>query len=146
MAKAKSPAPPGAMVEMAVDNIDEGKFKRQFNAAMRRAFKDLLAYQKETDSSSGKSTVTATVTIFKTAGTSDHFTIQHGCKTNVPTMKNVSIVKARGERLLCQPIGASEHDPDQQAFFDSQGRIIGNEDDASEDDTPHVVGRIAQQA
>jgi hypothetical protein len=148
MSKGKSPVPPGAMVELQVDNIDEGKFKKQFNAAMRRAFKELLAFQKESDSSGGKSVVTASITILKTPGTSDHFTIQHGCKTSVPTMKNVSIVKARGERLLCQPIGASEHDPDQQAFFDAQGRVIGGIDpdtgELIEDGPSPVAGKIAQ--
>lgn len=135
------------MVELSIDNIDEGKARKEFNAKIRKAFRELLQYQKDTESSGGKAVVTLSVTMFKTKGTSDHYSVEHSTKITVPTMKNLSVVKARGERLLCQPIGASQHDPEQQAFFDSTGRIIGGVDpDTGElvEDGPVVAGKIAQ--
>lgn len=135
------------MVELSIDNIDEGKARKEFNAKIRKAFKELLQYQKDTDSSDGKAIVTLSVTIHKTANTKDHFNVVHSTKVSVPTIKNTSVVKARGERLLCQPIGASLHDPEQQAFFDASGRIIGGVDpDTGEliEEEPHVAGKIAQ--
>jgi len=125
---AKSNIPPGGMVELSVDTIDEGKFRKQINRAISRAYRELLEYEKQSEDPSGKAVVTCQVQVFRTKGARDHFSVVHQTKITVPSMKNVSVVKARGEKLLCQPVGSSQYDPDQQTIFDADGRIIGGTD------------------
>lgn len=144
---AKSPVPPGAFVELNAGNIDEGKFFKQLNAKIKRAYRELIDYEKSSEDTQGKAVITAQISIFRTKGTKDHFSIVHGTKISTPAQKNVSVVKARGEHLLCQPTGASEFDPDQMVIFDAQGRAIGGVDpETGEVVSNDVAGKIEPQA
>lgn len=120
----KSPIPAGAFVELNIDAIAEGKCRRDFERKLRRAYKELMEYEKETGDTKCKSVVLLKVTISRMAAAKEHIAITHNTKLSTPTVSEVSIVRERGGRLLCQPVGASEFDPDQQVLFDSLGRPI----------------------
>ena len=147
----KSPVPAGAMMELNLDLIGEGSFRRKFERAIRRAVKELLAYEQETQDQKGKSQVVAKITVARLPSAKDHFNVSFNVKTATPTANEVSVVKARGGRLLCQPVGASEWNPDQQVLFDAQGRAIqGTDPDTGEvvsgEGEKDVAGKIERAA
>lgn len=138
----KKSLPPGAMVRVGVDNIAEGDFKKKLDASIRRAVKQLYEYQRDTMDGGGKSVVTATITIAKAKGTDRQMAITTSVKVNIPTPVNISSAKMTDNGdLLCQPVGTSEYDPDQQTIFDNNGKIIGAD---TEDGA--VAGRIEKTA
>lgn len=140
--KEKKAPPPGAFVSVGIDQIDEGRFKKQLDASMLKAYSDLAEYIKATDDQSGKATLTFKIILTKTKGVKDHFTIKTTKAVSIPQPVVESVVKVRNGKLLCQPIGASEHDPDQQAFFDADGKPIGVD---AEKDVAGTIGKAANQ-
>lgn len=118
----RSPAPPGAFVEVAVENIDEGAFLREMNAAFRKALADLFAYEGDTGQR-GTCAVNAVVTFGHVKGTDGIMQIATKISTKVPSAQRASVAIERHGKVLCQPIGTNDA-PEQQTFFDAAGRII----------------------
>jgi hypothetical protein len=112
-------------VELCTDLIDEGGLKRAMDRAIGRTLRELRDYERDTLDRGGEVSVQATIRVKRSPGTSEHFDVVYHVTTKVPTPKHKSQVKERGGRLLCQPSGSSDGDPDQMLFFDSRGRIIG---------------------
>jgi YD repeat-containing protein len=56
------------------------------------------------------------------------------------------MVKDAGGKLLCQPTGSNEDDPNQQLFYDARGRVIGGVDlqTGEQITTRDVVGKIGK--
>lgn len=147
MGNERSPAPPGALVELSVDLIDEGKLKGALNAKLKQTLRELLEFEKETMTRDASAQVTLTIKMSRTKGSTEFFDIEYGAASKVPVVTRGTSVKEVGGRLLCQPAGSSDDSPDQQLFFDSRGRIIGGVDpETGEAHEPPVAGRIGAHA
>lgn len=140
--KESSPVPPGAYVELNVDLIDEGKFRAHLESKMKQALKDLLQYEEDTMDRSGSAMVTLKFKMSRTKGSSEFFDLEYTVANQVPNVVRASTAKEANGRLICQPTGTSEDSPDQQLFFDRNGRIIGK---TGGEESP-VAGRIGKQA
>lgn len=136
--------PPGAYVEVGIEIVDEGKFIEQINRAMRDALRQLANYERETGDRAGCSKVTVVLGFRRAKGTDGFFEIKTKIATSVPQPQKASYAIERGGKLLCQPVGTND-DPGQQCFFDSTGRIIGEDGRPQVIDQPPVIGRIASQ-
>lgn len=136
------PAPPGAYVELDIDLIDEGKLKDVIEQKLRQAHKGLTDYEKETGDLTAKATVTIKLKLQRQRGSQQFMDVLYHARHEVPVMERVTSVRAAGDKLLCQPAGSNEGDPDQQLFYDQNGRIIGGNPPKSE--PKDVAGTIGK--
>lgn len=147
-----SPIPPGAMLEIGVELIDEGSFIKSCNAALRKCFRDLIAFEKETGNRTGKAAVSIKISLGRMKQADGRFIVDTDIKVTVPTPRKATVVVEKAGRLLCQPVGTN-NDPLQQMIFDSQGRIIAGGGGVIDgktgevvDDAPPVAGVIRRAA
>lgn len=130
------------MVELDVDLIDEGRMRTQLHQSLKRALRDLLAYEKESMDRDGSAEVTLKIKMGRTKGSSEFFDVEYGTSVKVPNVVRGTSVKEVGGRLLCQPSGSNEDNPEQQLFYDAKGRIIGGVDPDTGEEQQQIVGRI----
>lgn len=144
MPKDQSPAPPGAMVEVGFEILDEGRFLPTVNRKLREAAEALAKYELETGDKTSRSAVAIKITFARVKGAAALMGITTTIATSIPTPKGGSVAMERGGKLLCQPVGTNE-EPQQQLFYDGNGRIIGpvrEEIDAATGEVVEVAGRI----
>ena len=139
--------PPGALVELDVELIDEGKFKTYVEHKLKQALDGLLSYEQESMDSSAAATVTVKLKIQRQKGSAQFMDLSYKADTAVPVVERMSTVRVADGKLLCQPSGSNDGDPDQQLFYDARGRIIGGVDRAtgeviSPNSIPPVAGKI----
>ena len=143
-----SPLPAGAMIELAFDNISEGKLELRTNAQIKRAIKELLHYEEESKDTGGQAIVTIKIKIGRMKKSKEYFDVKHQVRIETPSVVESSFVKDVNGKLLVQPTGSSKFDPDQQVIFDSKGRVIGGTDpDTGEvmQPDPQIAGRIGSK-
>lgn len=133
------PIPHGAMVEICVDLVDEGDFKKRLDLAIRRAHRGLREYLEESKDKGGTATIVAKIKLRYDPDADDHVVIDHQIGVKTPERVKRSYVKERKGHLLCQPSGSSEDNPDQQRLFNPDGTIIPRPDAAS---NGAVAGKI----
>lgn len=135
----RSPAPPGAMVEVDITNIDEGKLLKKINATILSGLRELNQYEKEAETK-GTLGVSIQLKFARVKGSDTIWGIHAKVSKKLPEHQNISAATEKNGHLLCQPVGTNE-DPEQQVFFDAAGRIIdtnGNEQfiDQKQDQQP----------
>lgn len=134
-----SNVPPGAMLEIGLELIDEGKFIKQVNAAIRKAYKDLLDFEKQTDIKTGRASVAVSIGMGRLKQANNHFVVETQITVKQPASpKGATVVAEKCGRLLCQPVGTND-DPEQQLIFDAQGRIIGDKGALIDNETGEVI-------
>jgi hypothetical protein len=141
----KSPAPPGALVQLDLPLIDEGKLVAQIERKLRHGLRELLEYETETGDRKAKAKITVSISLCRMKGAESFFDLQYSTKSSLPTaVKGTAVIEKNG-RLLCQP-GGSNEDPEQQLFFDRNGRIIGGGVDKETGEEHPVAGTIGKRA
>jgi hypothetical protein len=145
----RTPVPPGSFVEVDPTLLDEGRFLKTIGVSIKKALAELLEYEQQTGDLKAASQITLKVKLGRTEGTSNHFDVQYAVEVKSPAVTRGSIMLERDGRLLCQPTGASDADPEQMVLFDAQGRAIGDIDPTTGEvrrrpagDVPPVAGRI----
>lgn len=140
--------PPGAMVESLLTQMDEGRVLKEVDEALRRAHTELQQYAKVALDLKGKATVTLKINLSFYEGNPELLEQTAKVAVTVPTLTRTAVVKSRGGKMLCQPIGASEHNPDQQTFFDAHGNAISAVlvDRKSGEEIQNVAGRIGPKS
>jgi hypothetical protein len=142
-----SPLPAGAMIELAFDNISEGKLMLRTNAKIKSAIKQLLQYEDESKDTGGQAVVTIKIKIGRMKKSKEYFDVKHVVKVETPSLVESSFVKDVNGHLLVQPTGSSLFDPDQQVIFDAKGRVIGGTDPETGEimqPEPTIAGRIGK--
>jgi len=120
----KRKIPHGSYVQLDLDLISEGGFRREFERQLEKAYSELIEREQLSGDKTGVATITATVKIGRTD--TETFFAVHACVTRkVPPITRKSLVKGAGGKLLCQPEGSSEDDPGQMRLFDAQGKPEG---------------------
>lgn len=138
--------PADAMIEMRVEDIDEGGLIRQMNASIKEAMAVLVARRKRGEAK-GEATITAQVRMGFDPKIENHVAIVHVVTMKTPKNERTSLVKEVAGRLLCQPGGANKDTPDQLALFSPRGVPIGRMDTATGElvDEPTVVGAVGKR-
>jgi hypothetical protein len=121
-------APPGAMVEVEVDLIDEGRFKIMVAQKLQQILDGLLQYEDQTSDTSASATVTIKFKLQREKGAKNFFNLSYKADTQVPVVERGTTLRVAGGKMLCQPAGTNDGDPDQQLFYNLEGRIIGGVD------------------
>lgn len=116
--------PSDALVEMSVGDIDKGGLVREMNSSMREALQALEA-RKKRGTTSGEVVITAQVRIGYDEELEDHVRITSVVTLKTPKNDKVSLAKAIGGRLLCQPGGADATTPNQMPLFGHDGEALG---------------------
>lgn len=124
----KQTIPHGAMVEICVDLVDEGDFKKRLDLAIRRAHRGLREYLEESSDKSGSAVIVAKIKLKYDPDADDHVVIDHQIGVKTPERVKRSYVKERKGHLLCQPGGSNSGNPDQQRLFNPDGTIIPRPD------------------
>ena len=120
-----SPFPSGSYLEVDLNLIDEGKMASKLSDAIRRAFADLIHYQRETNDLKSKAGVSLQISLGSIPNIAGWADVSYKISVKIPSAVSHSNAKIAGEKLLCQPIGTGPGAPEQQVFFDANGRIIG---------------------
>lgn len=140
----KSPAPPGAFVEIGLEDIDEGKLVKAANAKLKKAFRDTLEYEKETSDKTAKFVMNIEITCERMPNSEELWDISYKIPTKIPTATRATFAKEVGGKLLAQPAGTNEDTPDQQLFYDNRGAIIGGEPTPIKSDIAGRIPAVAQ--
>lgn len=144
-------APPGAFVELGLELINEGKFKQMVEAKPSQAVEGLMKYEKESGDMTATAEVTVKIKLQRPKGSNQFIDILYHAKTQVPVIEAITTVKQAGDKLLCQPSGSNDGNPDQQLFYDACGQIIGGVDTETgqqldEREAKQVAGKIGRSA
>lgn len=136
--------PPGAMVESLLAQMDEGKVLEHADELLRHAHTELQAYANRSLDFKAKAVVTLKVELSFYEGNPELVEQKAKFKCDIPSMTRTAIAKSRAGKMLCQPIGASKHDPAQQAFFDAKGNVLTATlvDRRTGEEISQVAGRI----
>lgn len=116
--------PTGAMFELDVHLIDEGRLVRQINESLREAHRALLR-RKDEGTTGGACKITVDISMGYDPDMRETVCITNSVTLKTPKNESVTLVKEKAGRLLCQPTGSSEDAPEQQRLFDAAGRAIG---------------------
>lgn len=114
--------PNDAFVELDSRLIDEGKFLKQLDSMLRRAYHDLMDREKSTGDPFGKAVLKAKITL-RRAKSQQYFDVEYEMIHAVTPSKRTTLVKGVGERLICPAHGSSEDDPAQLRLFDINGDL-----------------------
>lgn len=117
-----SPIPSGMYVELDVDGINDGNFRKSVDAAIQRGFRELDRWEEETMRADGAFEVQATIKVFRMPESNEIFIVEDRVKLKTPDLSHQSTAKGVNGRLICQPEGSSSGDPNQIRLFDRQGR------------------------
>ncbi len=141
----ESPVPAGMYVEVDVDLIDEGQFKKRLNEALARGFRDLMEWEESTGRSDGALQVKALIKVSRMSKSDTLFHIEAEVNGKIPPVRSDSCATGGEKRLICQPEGTRDDDPDQIKLFDRRGRPKGGIDLSTGeviDPAPDVVGSV----
>jgi hypothetical protein len=141
--------PAGAMLELSLALISEGKLAAQIDEAIKQAHSALLGYREATGDPTGKAGVNIKIELKHDKDMQDVVVITHGVSVDYPKRTDSSFAKEKNGRLLVQPIGSTQDSPDQQVIFDSRGRSIGVIEGGEFKprlEEPAVAGKIAGNA
>lgn len=147
----KSPVPAGMYVQLNLDLIEGGNYRKQVEEAIQRGFRELMNWEKASGKTDGTYTVSSKITIGRVPNTTDHYAVKATVNLTTPAVVRRSLVKGANGRLLCQPEGATVGDPDQISLFDGQGMAKGTVDTSTgelleDPDDEHVAGRVPATA
>jgi len=140
--------PPGHYVEVSLDMLENGNFRRRFDDAVREAYREFLQYEAASAKRDGSFTVTVKITGQRMKGSEEHLALKTTITKTVPPLHQISLVRGTEDRLVCQPEGSGPDDPDQLRLFDAHGRPKGLLDKATGElvEEPHTAGKIAGKA
>lgn len=135
--------PADTYVELTTDLVGEGKLVEEMDAAIREAHTALRS-RRERGETGGACTITATITLAYDPQFKEHVLIKHAVGLKTPKNEYSTMVKEKGEVLLCQPEGSNAETPDQLRLFDASGRPRGVLDKRTGEVTEakDVAGRV----
>ena len=122
---APTPVPANAYVELNTDLIDEGGLRQELDQRLGQAFRQLLERESATGDKTAKAVISCRITIERGKDSEQFWRITHSVNHAVPPIDKTSLVRGAGGRLICQPEGSSDDDPDQMHLFDAQGQPRG---------------------
>lgn len=121
--KNKPAIPQGNYVELNIDHIDEGDFRKQLEDTIRRAFEQLIEREKISDDRSGKAKIKCELMIERES--EKYFSIKTKVDHKVDPLPARSYqFREGGGKMLTNP-DDSLNDTDQLRLFDKHGKSAG---------------------
>jgi len=135
--------PADTFVELRTDLIGSGNLVVEMDDALREAH-DALKRRRERGELGGDCTITATIKLGYDPDLKEHVKVVHCVTLKTPKNEMATIVKEKGDMLLCQLEGSTAETPDQLRLFDGRGRITGTLDRATGavQEVNDVAGRV----
>lgn len=116
----------GLYHEVKAENIDEGRMVDRLNAQIARAASTIQKQWAEVGERKGKATVTLKIEIGANDKMQEFVDTDYTISTSVTPVQHSTLVRAANGRLLVQPDGSSDENPDQLRMtdlYDQRGNL-----------------------
>lgn len=139
-------APPaGAYVELNINLIDEGRCAALIEESLKEALLGLRRYEKSSGDLTAAATINVKFKLERQKGSESFMDLSYKAETKVPVVERSSSIRATEDKLLCQPGGSSDGDPDQLTFYNQKGVAIAevNTSTGEAKEPSAVAGKIS---
>lgn len=122
---ASSAAPKAELVEVRIQNIQEGKLLKRANKQLREMMRGLISHWSETQTRNGKGVLIIQIEAGALDKSDEIIEFTTKVKMKLPAVAGVSHAKQSDQGYaMAQPTGTNDGDPD-QLLFSGKGSLMG---------------------